>query len=428
MVGDPSSDVASGGRAVKIAIVGSGISGLVAAHLLHPRHEICVYEAADRIGGHTHTVDVSYEGEHHAVDTGFIVYNEATYPNFVRLLEKLGVETQPSQMSFGLSCERTGLEWGSRGLRSVFAQPANLVRPSFQRMLRDVLRFNREAPRLLEREGEKVTLGDYLCGAGYSDAFVDHYVVPMGAAVWSSDPAKFLDIPAITFVRFFQNHGMLETSPSLPWRVVRGGSARYVEKLVAPFRNRIRLGCAVRSLRRTSQSVGVVSSAGLEVFDHVILAAHSDQSLALLENPSPLEHKLLRSISYQRNDVALHTDTALMPRKKRAWASWNYRVPRDPRDRVLLTYDMTRLQSLPSRHRFLVTLNGSDRIDPARILRRFVYHHPVFDSDAISSQELYKKISGRSRTHFCGAYWGDGFHEDGVKSAISACEPFGVEL
>jgi len=413
---------------VKIAIVGSGISGLVAAHLLHDRHEISVFESKDRIGGHTHTVDVAFEGERHAIDTGFIVYNEATYPNFVRLLAKLGVETQASQMSFGLSCERSGLEWASRGLGSLFAQPINLVRPSFHRMLRDFLRFNREAPRLLDGETEKVSLGDYLWGAGYSAEFTDHYVVPMGAAIWSADPGRFLEMPAVTFIRFFQNHGMLETNPSLPWRVIRGGSARYVEKLIAPFRDRIRVGCAVRSVRRLADRVEIVSGLGVEAFDHVILAAHSDQSLALLADPSPIEQVLLRSISYQRNDVALHTDTSLLPRSRRAWASWNYRVPIAEHDRALISYDMTRLQALPTRHRFLVTLNGSDRIDPARVLRRFVYHHPVFDGDAIAAQKLHGQISGRARTHFCGAYWGYGFHEDGVKSALAACAPFGVEL
>lgn len=413
---------------MRIAIVGSGISGLVAAHLLHPRHEICVYEASDRIGGHTHTVEVSHQGERHAIDTGFIVYNEATYPNFVRLLAKLGVETQPSQMSFGLSCERTGLEWGSRGLRSLFAQPANLLRPSFHRMLRDFLRFNREAPRLLDEAGEKATLGDYLRGAGYSIEFIDHYVIPMGAAVWSAAPGQFLEIPAVTFIRFFRNHGMLEANPSLPWRVIRGGSARYVEKLIAPFQDRIRLACPVFSVRRPGDRVEVLSNAGLELFDHVILAAHSDQALALLADPSPLERKLLGSIRYQQNDVVLHTDTSLMPHNPRAWASWNYRVPRGERDRALLTYDMTRLQALPTRQRFLVTLNGIDRIDPFRVLRRFTYHHPVFDSDAIAAQELHGQISGGSRTHFCGAYWGYGFHEDGVKSALAACAPFGAEI
>jgi len=411
---------------MKIGIVGSGISGLVAAHRLHRHHEIVVYEAEDRIGGHTHTVEVELEGKCHAVDTGFIVYNEKTYPNFTRLLAQLGVETQPSEMSFGLTCERTGLEWGSRGARSVFAQPRNLLRPAFHRMLRDVLRFNRESRALLGEREEKATLGDYLCGAGYSREFVEHYVLPMGAAIWSADPEAFLRFPAVTFVRFFANHGLLDASPSLPWRVVRGGSARYVAKLVAPFRDRIFTACPVQSVRRRPHGVEVTSAGGVRAFDQVILAVHSDQALALLADPTELERKLLGSIAYQRNEVVLHTDESLLPRSRRAWASWNYRIPRDRSRAALVTYDMNRLQGLRARGRFLVTLNGAGRIDPRRILRRFVYHHPVFDAQAIASQALHAEISGRRRTHYCGAYWGYGFHEDGVKSALAVCARLGV--
>jgi predicted NAD/FAD-binding protein len=413
---------------VRIAIVGSGISGLVAAHLLHPRHEICVYEAEDRIGGHTHTVDVEVDGQRHAVDTGFIVYNERTYPNFTRLLGKIGVATQESDMSFGLACERTGLEWSSRGLRGLFAQPSNLLRPSFHRMLRDVLRFNREAPRLLELEGEKATLGDYLCGAGYSSEFVEHYVRPMGAAIWSAAPDAFLDIPAAAFVRFFDNHGLLEARPSLPWRVICGGSARYVEKLVAPFRERIRFGCPVRTVRRARDAVEVTSCDGVRRFDHAILAVHSDQALRLLADASAPEAEVLGSIAYRENDVALHTDASLMPHRRRAWASWNYRVPRERRDRVIVSYDMNRLQGIASRHPLLVTLNAAERIAPERVLRRFVYHHPVLDAEAIAAQKLHGEISGLGRTHFCGAYWGYGFHEDGVNSALAVCARFGVGI
>lgn len=413
---------------MRIAIVGSGISGLVAAHLLQPRHEICVYESERRIGGHTHTVDVEIDGERYAVDTGFIVYNERTYPHFTRLLAKLGVETQPSDMSFGLTCERTGLEWSSRGLRGLFAQPSNALRPAFHRMLRDVLRFNREARRLLDLESEKVSLGDYLCGAGYSREFVEHYALPMGAAIWSAAPGAFLRVPAATFVRFFDNHGLLEARPSLPWRVVRGGSARYADALVAPFRQRIRLGCPVRSIRRNDAAVEVVSAEGVRSFDHVILAVHSDQALRLLEDPSALERRLLGSIAYQENDVVLHTDVSLMPRRRSAWASWNYRGPRDSGGRVVVSYDMNRLQGIESRHRFLVTLNAAERIAPERVLGRFVYHHPVLDAEAITAQKLHGEISGIGRTHYCGAYWGYGFHEDGVKSALAVCERFGVGL
>ncbi|HXV37188.1 MAG TPA: FAD-dependent oxidoreductase [Myxococcota bacterium] len=411
---------------MKIAIVGSGISGLVAARLLHARHEICVYEAADRIGGHTHTVEVSHAGETHAIDTGFIVYNEATYPLFTRLLARLGVATQASSMSFGLSCERSGVEWASHGLRSLFAQPGNLLRPAFLRMLRDVLRFNREARGLLEAGDEKVSLGDYLRGARYSDAFVEHYARPMGAAIWSADPERLLEIPALTFMRFFDNHGLLAANPSLAWRTIRGGSARYLDKLVAPYREQIRTGCRVRCVRRSSDRVEILSDAGVDRFDHVVLATHSDQALALLEAPTQLERKVLGAIRYQRNDVALHTDESILPHSPRAWASWNYRVPRDAQSRVVVTYDMSRLQSLSTRTRFLVTLNGGERIDPAQVLRRFVYHHPIFDRAAIQAQKLHLQLSGLSRTHFCGAYWGYGFHEDGVRSAIAACAPFGA--
>ena len=266
---------------MRIAIVGSGVSGLVAAHQLHPHHEVVVYEADARIGGHTHTVDVEVDGERQSVDTGFIVYNEKTYPNFTRLLNQLEVETQPSEMSFGLRCERTGLEWGSRGLRGILAQPQNLLRGSFRRMLRDVVRFNRESKSLLGQDEEKVTLGEYLCGAGYGTEFVEHYVIPMGAAIWSAPPSTFLQMPATTFVRFFDNHGLLETKPSLPWRVVSGGSTRYVEKLVAPFRDRIRVGCPVFSVRRGADCVEVNSADGVDEFDHVVLAVHSDQALRI---------------------------------------------------------------------------------------------------------------------------------------------------
>lgn len=412
---------------MRIAIVGSGISGLVAARGLHRRHEVSVFEAQDRIGGHTHTVELELEGERHAVDTGFIVYNEATYPHFTRLLAQLGVETQPSDMSFGVSCERTGLEWASRGLGSLFAQPRNLLRPSFHRMLRDVLRFNRESRQLLGTPEEKASLGDYLCGAGYSPEFVQHYVLPMGAAIWSADPDAFLRFPVASFVRFFANHGLLATRPSVAWRVIRGGSARYVERLVAPFRERIRTGCAVRAIRRQRRFVEVATAAGIERFDHVVLAVHSDQALRLLTDPSGLERWLLSSITYQENEVALHTDASILPRRRRAWASWNYRIPRTSGRRVLVTYDMNRLQGLRSRQRLLVTLNGEDRIAPARVLRRFTVQHPVFDAEAIAAQRRHAEISGQRRTHFCGAYWGYGFHEDGVRSGIAVQRALGGE-
>lgn len=411
---------------MRVAIIGSGISGLMTAHLLHPHHEIVVYEADQRIGGHTHTVDVEVDGERHSVDTGFIVYNETTYPNFTRLLDQLGVATQPSDMSFGLRCERTGLEWGSRGLRGILAQPSNLLRSSFRRMLGDIVRFNRESKALLEQDEEKVTLGDYLRGAGYGTEFVASYVIPMGAAIWSAPPSTFLQMPATTFVHFFENHGLLETRPSLPWRVVSGGSSRYVEKLVAAYRERIRVGCPVYSVRRGMDGVQVDSAVGSHAFDRVVMAVHSDQALRLLADPSALEQKLLGSIAYQHNDVVLHTDESLIPRRAAAQASWNYLSPRESEGPVVVTYDMNRLQGISSKRRLLVTLNGADRIAPEKILRTFEYHHPVFDSEAVAAQKLHAQISGHARTHFCGAYWGYGFHEDGVRSALDVCAELGV--
>lgn len=413
---------------MRVAIIGSGISGLVTAHLLHPRHEVVVYEADARIGGHTHTVDVELEGERHSVDTGFIVYNEKTYPNFTRLLNQLGVETQRSEMSFGVRCEGTGLEWGSRGLRGVLAQPTNLLRGSFRGMLSDILRFNRESKALLGRDEEKVTLGDYLHGAGFGKEFVEHYVVPMGAAIWSAAPSTFLEMPATSFVRFFDNHGLLETKPPLSWRVVSGGSSRYVEKLVAPFEDRVRVGCPVNSVRRRDDHVKVHSASGVDKYDHVVMAVHSDQALRLLADPTRLETKVLGSIAYQENDVVLHTDESLLPRRPAAQASWNYLIPRESEGRVRVTYDMSRLQGISSRHRFLVTLNGGDRIASDTILRRFVYDHPIFDSAAVRAQKLHSEISGQNRTHYCGAYWGHGFHEDGVRSALAVCTPFGAAV
>jgi predicted NAD/FAD-binding protein len=408
---------------VKIAIIGSGVSGLVAAHLLHPRHDVTVFEAEPRIGGHTHTCDVELDGERHAIDTGFIVYNETTYPLFTRLLERLRVATRPTDMSFSVRCERSGLEWGSRGLRGVFAQPSNLLRSPFRRMLADVFRFGSEAAALLEQGEEKVELGDYLNGAAYSEAFVRHYVVPMGAAIWSADPSALLRMPAVTFVRFLSNHGLLDPKGGgIRWRVVRGGSARYVERLVAPFRGRIQLDCPVLAVRRSPSHVEVVSARGTRAFDRAVLAVHSDQALRMLADASELERRVLGAISYQRNAAVLHTDASLLPRRRAARASWNYRISAGDRNAAFVTYDMNRLQGIRSRHRFLVTLNGCDAISPDRVLRRLDYAHPVLDRAAVAAQKLHGAIDGVRRTHFCGAYWGYGFHEDGVRSASAVCE------
>lgn len=414
---------------MKIAIVGSGISGLVAAHLLARRHEVVVFESESRIGGHTRTVSFEHRGERHRIDTGFIVYNERTYPNFCRLLDRLGVETRASDMSFSVSCERTGVEWGSNGMSGLFAQPRNLFRPSFVRMIRDVLRFNREARDILDGANDKLELGEYLAGAGYSSRFVDHYVVPMGAAIWSASATDFLRFPAAAFVRFFDNHGLLEPAGRIPWRVVADGSDRYIEPLTRPFRDRIRTDCPVRGIHRDGHGVEILAGQGLrERFDRVVMAVHSDQALALLADPGPAEREILSSISYQHNDVTLHTDPGMMPRAKRAWASWNYRVPAIRRNAAHVTYHMNRLQGLVSPTDFFVSLNADAHIDPERVIDRRVFHHPVFDAKAMRAQRLHDVIDGARHTHYCGAWWGWGFHEDGVRSALAVGRKFGLEL
>lgn len=409
--------------------MGSGISGLAAAWLLRERHEVTLFEKDEWVGGHTHTVDVEYRGERQAVDTGFIIYNETTYPLFSELLSRLDVASQPTDMSFSVASERSGLEWASRNLRAVLAQPVNLLRPSFRGMLREILRFNREASQLLEADGEKVSLGDYLAGAGYSSAFRDHYLVPLGAAIWSADPRGFLDFPAASFVRFFLNHGLLQRPSPVRWRVVRGGSRRYVDAMRASLQHRTRTRTPVSRIQRLDQGVEVETCTGERLaFDRVILATHSDQALSLLADPTELERRILGAIRYRANDVVLHTDTSLLPRRRRAHASWNVRIPEHDQDSVAISYDMNRLQGLSSKHTYLVTLNATDRIDPERVLGRWVYHHPVFDGPALAAQKLHDAIDGRNRTHYCGAYWGYGFHEDGMRSAVAVCRKLGVDF
>ena len=409
---------------MKIAIVGSGIAGNVAAYHLCREHDVTVFEAADHVGGHTHTHEIEHEGQPVAVDTGFIVCNDRTYAHFLALMSELGVQLQPSEMSFSVQTP-TGLEYNGTTLNSLFAQRRNLVRPAFWRMIRDILRFNREAPRLLEWRSDSVTLGEYLDANGYSPQFVEHYILPMGAAIWSAGTATLRDFPARYFVRFFHNHGMLSVDDRPQWLTVRGGSARYVEKLTAPFRDRIRLRTPVENVRRTPAGV-FVKPAGLEAerFDRVFFACHSDQALRLLADASTAERDVLGAIRYQRNEVLLHTDTRVLPKRRLAWAAWNYHVIDRASERVAVTYHMNMLQRLTTHTPLLVTLNMNDRIDPRRILRQMSYEHPVFTREAVEAQGRHAEIDGADRAYFCGAYWGFGFHEDGVVSALAALEHF----
>ena len=414
---------------VRIAVVGTGIAGLASAHLLAARHEVTVYEAEARPGGHTHTQDVVVDGRPLSVDTGFIVLNRVNYPGFCRLLDRLGVDTQPSDMSFSVRDDRNGLEWKGSTLGSLFAQRRNLLRPRFLRMVREILRFNRDAPRLLEEEDRGLTLGEYLARERYSDRFVENYLVPMGAALWSMDPAAMGDFPAGTFVAFFANHGMLLLRGRPAWLTIRGGSRRYVERILEPVRDRLRLATPVLGVAREERGVRLDLPAG-EVArpDAVVLACHSDQALRLLRDPSAAEREVLGAIPYQENDAVLHTDASVMPRSPRAWASWNWHVPKEPQGRATITYDLTRLQSLPGPTRLFLTLNRTAAIDPSRVLSRTTYHHPVFTVAGVAAQRRRDEVSGVRGTWYAGAWWGHGFHEDGVASAFAVARGLGVPV
>ncbi len=410
---------------MRVAVIGSGISGLLAAYRLSAAHEVTVFEAGSHVGGHTHTVDVEHGGRHYAVDTGFIVFNDWTYPNFVSLIDELGVAWQPSSMSFSVRCERSGLEYNGTTVNTLFAQRRNLVSPRFIRMVRDILRFNREAPAVLAEPDTSLTLAGLIERGGYSAGFVDHYIVPMGAAIWSARPDEMLRFPARFFVEFFANHGFLSVDDRPTWRVIQGGSREYVRRITAPFASRVHTGLAVTGVQRQAQAVVLrLKDGSLRSFDSVIIACHSDQALALLSDPSPAEREILGAIPYQANDALLHTDTRLMPRRRRAWAAWNYHLPPTPAERVTVTYNMNILQSLRAPVQFLLTLNRPDDVDPAQVLGRFSYHHPVFTTAGVAAQQRRAEISGPRRTYYCGAYWSYGFHEDGVRSALAVVEEF----
>ncbi len=416
---------------MKIAVVGTGIAGNTVAHHLSKKHEVTVFEAASRIGGHTNTVTVEHAGRDYAVDTGFIVYNERTYPHFIRLLDKLGVEWQDSDMSFSVQDARSGLEYNGTSLNALFAQRRNLLRPSFHRMIRDILRFNREASTLLAPGAAEPTLQEFLDERAYSRAFVDHYIIPMGAAIWSAKPAIMRHMPARFFARFFHNHGMLSVNDRPVWRVIKGGSKQYVDRLVRDHLDRIRTRAPVQSVQRMQEHVTVrVAGAEPEHFDHVFLACHSDQALAMLADPSEQETSVLGAMTYQKNEAVLHTDASIMPRRRRAWAAWNYHLLEDSQERVAVTYNMNILQGLDAPVQFCVSLNNTAAINPDRIIQSFDYEHPVFTAQAVAAQQRHADINGervngfKGRTWYCGAYWRYGFHEDGVVSALTALENF----
>jgi predicted NAD/FAD-binding protein len=415
---------------LKIAIIGSGVSGLSAAYALRTNHDVTVFEARDRAGGHAHSVEVTFDGDTQTIETGFIVFNENNYPLFTRLLRELGVPSQPSDMSFSVESERTGVAYRGSSLNTLFAQRVNVFRPAFLRMVRDIFRFFGDAPNLLTTTtGRELTLGDYLDGAGYSSSFVDEHILPLGAALWSTTPQGMRKFPARYFAQFLSNHSMLQVRNRPRWRTVAGGSSRYVRAITETLGERVRLGTPVTSIRREANAAWVTPRDGdAESFDHVVVATHTNQALEMLADADDLEHDTLRAIPYQANDLVLHTDTRLLPPKTRAWASWNYHVPREPEVAASVTYYMNELQNLRSPHHYCLTLNRTREIDADRVLLRYVYDHPVYTIDGIAAQNRRNELLNRRRTSFAGAYWGFGFHEDGVRSGVEVARSLGGEL
>lgn len=415
---------------MNIAIIGSGISGLTSAYLLNRNHEITLFEADARLGGHTHTVEVAVDGRTYCVDTGFIVFNDWTYPNFIRLLGQIGVGFKPTQMSFSVTDPETGLEYNGNTLNSLFAQRRNLLSPGFLGMLRDILRFNKQAPRDLAegRIAAHTKLGDYLAANGYGERFTLHYIVPMGAAIWSMSMADMLGFPLQFFVRFFKNHGLLSVSNRPQWCVIEGGSSAYIEPLTRSFKDRIRLDCPVTRVERSVDGVVIHSGAGSEHFDKVVFACHSVEALNLLAAPSAAEQSILGALPYANNEVVLHTDTRLLPSRKLAWASWNYRLGGSGHTRAAVTYNMNILQGIQSDTTFCVSLNQSAGITPSKVLHRFTYAHPQYSVTAVAAQQRWEELNGALHTYYCGAYWANGFHEDGVVSALRVASSLGQTL
>ena len=415
------------GARMKIAVVGSGISGLAAAWLLNRGHDVALYEQARRVGGHSHTVSAEIGGASEAVDTGFIVFNPSTYPNFVELLQVLGVRSRDTDMSLAVSLDDGGVEYSGSGLTGLFGQPSNLVRPRFWGMLADLVRFYRQATRdARSPAGEDLTLGAYLAQGGYGAAFRDHHILPMASAIWSAAPAAILDYPASAFLRFHDNHGLLRLTGRPIWRTVVGGSQAYVSEMIAPMRDRLRLGAGVARIERVNGRVVVTDRRGeREIFDHVVVAAHADDALAMLADADSHERALLGAFRYSRNIAVLHTDEGLMPRRRSVWASWNFIGDCAAPERASVTYWMNRLQSLSTKTNVFVTLNPTREPRADTVLNRELYDHPLFDAAAIGAQKRLWSLQGARNTWFCGAHFGAGFHEDGLQAGLAVAEQLG---
>lgn len=417
---------------MRIAIIGAGVSGLVVAHLLDGAHQVVLFDASEHAGGHVNTVSVEIDGETHRVDTGFIVFNDRNYPLFERLLRRLSIDSQPSSMSFSVSDGEGDFEYSSRSLFGLFAKPAHLLSPSFHRMIGDVLRFQRSAAALISGQ-EDISLGEWLERERFSAQFVERLIIPQVSAVWSAEARQRWSFPARFLAEFFDNHGMLSLRGRPRWRTITGGAARYVQALIASFTGEVRLRTPIIAVSRQDDHVLVQPHNGeRERFDQVVIATHSDQALAMLADATAAEREILGAIPYQENEAALHTDARMLPRRRRAWASWNYHLPSSAGEcedhRPAVTYHMNRLQSIDATREFCVTLNRTKQIDPSKLLQTITYAHPVYTSAGVAAQRRWHQISGRNRTHFCGAYWGWGFHEDGVRSGIRVAAHLGAQL
>lgn len=417
---------------MRIAIVGSGVSGLVAARELAREHQIEVFESGSHVGGHVHTHDLEIDGRSVRVDSGFIVFNDKTYPGFCALLRELGVESRASDMGLSIRCERTGFEYNGRDLDTVFAQRSNVLSPTFHHMLLQILRFHREAPELLE-SGSELTVREWLDAKRYGRRFRTHYLEPMAAAIWSAPLADVQAFPARFLARFLHNHGMLQVEGRPQWRTVVGGSKAYVAPLTAGFRDRIRLNAPVRTIVRRAADVEVVLESGeRRVFDQVVIATHTDTALQMLAAPTRAEREVLGAIRYQSNEAVLHTDASLMPKRKKCWASWNCHLP-DPAKSsasapVAVTYWMNQLQGLDTETQVFVTLNRAEAVAPDKVLRRMQYSHPQFALESPAAQARRDELQGVQRTWYCGAYWGFGFHEDGLQSGLAVARAMAARL
>lgn len=416
---------------LRIAVIGAGISGLLAARLLSTRHEVTLIERCETLGGHARTVDVDMDGSTFQADVGFMVFNRRTYPNFSRMLDLLGVATQTSDMSFSVHSEIDGLEYQGSSLNGLFAQRKNLLRPSFWRMLVDIVRFNRRGRRAIAagQLNDGQTVGEFVerCNGGAS--FRGHYLGPMAGAIWSTDPARIFEFPARFLLGFMKNHGLLQLADRPEWRTIAGGSRSYVEALLRGSDVEIVLGNQVKRIVRREAGVSIeFAEAASEAYDEIVLACHADAALRLLDEPTPAEKEVLGAFPYQPNRAVLHTDLRMLPESRRCWASWNYRLPRDAEGGASVTYDLSRLQQIPTQRPLLLTLNDRGVIDRDKVIQQFQFRHPAYTARSIGAQQRHRLISGRRRTHYCGAYWGFGFHEDGVNSALRIARDFDIGL